>query len=276
MEKGSDNSRLCQYAATLHFVEIIQYICRYSEYHIAMHMTHPKNIALSLPDIPRWIYARWMMLSGTGILFGTPSTEDVSMVVVNPDNGLTCVIGTPAAEHIHEAMERGGANVRLIAYSENFDHIKGFLSGWTESPAILHTLRNDRPITNNAGIHRIKFLSRSELETLTDLPSELLAELTAAIIYSKVAALYIRNKPVSFCYAAAETETLWDVSIDTLEPYRNKGYAEACVSFMIDHMHRLNKHPVWGAELTNLASTRLAEKLGFRPVDSLVLLTPRE
>jgi hypothetical protein len=31
-----------------------------------------------------------------------------------------------------------------------------------------------------------------------------------------VAASFADRRPVSFCYAAAQTESLWDISIDTL------------------------------------------------------------
>jgi predicted GNAT family acetyltransferase len=82
------------------------------------------------------------------------------------------------------------------------------------------------------------------------------------------------GRPVSFCYAADETEGLWDISIDTLEPYRRQGYAARCVSYMIYEIRRRGKEPVWAAEETNLPSMRLAAKLGFVLVDGLLLFRP--
>ena len=81
---------------------------------------------------------------------------------------------------------------------------------------------------------------------------------------------------MSFCYAASETETLWDVSIDTLEPWRGRGLARACCELLISHMARHGKSPVWGAVEGNFASMKMAERLGFRPVDTLTVFEPAE
>lgn len=78
----------------------------------------------------------------------------------------------------------------------------------------------------------------------------------------------------SFCYCAAVTETLWDISIHTLEPYRRRGHAGLCVSYMIRRELDQQKQPVWGAEQSNVASMRLARKLGFEPVDQMVVFHP--
>jgi RimJ/RimL family protein N-acetyltransferase len=76
---------------------------------------------------------------------------------------------------------------------------------------------------------------------------------------------------VSFCYAASVTETLWDISIDTLDEYRGQGHAALAVAFMVRRMARQGKRPVWGAEESNTASMALARKLGFEPVDRLIV-----
>jgi RimJ/RimL family protein N-acetyltransferase len=92
-----------------------------------------------------------------------------------------------------------------------------------------------------------------------------------AATYSPVAATCLGKLPVSFCYAGSRTESLWDISIDTLAEYRNRGYAALCVSFMIEYFHRRDLAPVWGAVESNIPSMRLAAKLGFTPVDQIVV-----
>ena len=42
-------------------------------------------------------------------------------------------------------------------------------------------------------------------------------------------------------------------------------------SSSIAHMSRHGKEPVWGALESNVASLRLAARLGFAPVDALVV-----
>ena len=69
----------------------------------------------------------------------------------------------------------------------------------------------------------------------------------------------------------SETEGLWDISIDTLEEYRNKGYAAEAVTYLIKYFNRRGKRPIWGAEEANVASMRLAAKLGFVVVDRILV-----
>ena len=102
----------------------------------------------------------------------------------------------------------------------------------------------------------------------------LLQEVQRAALVGKVAAAFVNKTPISFCDALSETETLWDIGIETLEAHRNRGYAELAIAYMIDQMGRRGKRPVWGAEESNVPSMRLANKLGFRPVDRLFVLYP--
>ena len=86
-----------------------------------------------------------------------------------------------------------------------------------------------------------------------------------------ITAALLEARPVAFCYAGAITETLWDVSIETLEPYRRRGFAAQCAAYLIRRLAKVGKRPVWGATASNAPSARLAAKLGFTPVDSLMV-----
>jgi RimJ/RimL family protein N-acetyltransferase len=66
---------------------------------------------------------------------------------------------------------------------------------------------------------------------------------------------------------------LWDVSIDTLEEHRGRSLGAAAVRFMIEYMRGEGRDPVWGALESNRASLRLAAKLGFVPVDRIVVFS---
>jgi RimJ/RimL family protein N-acetyltransferase len=91
------------------------------------------------------------------------------------------------------------------------------------------------------------------------------------VLRGRLAATLVNGVPASFCYAGATSATLWDVSIDTREPFRRQGYAGLCVAYVIDQMNRERKRPVWGAAESNEPSLRLASKLGFRPVDRIAI-----
>ena len=116
-------------------------------------------------------------------------------------------------------------------------------------------------------------LHPAEVEMLT-LPDELRDELGAAeSAGTPIAAALAEGMPVSFCYAGSVTESLWDVSIDTLEPWRRRGYAARAARFEIARLLRFGRRPVWGAVESNAGSLGLASRLGFVPVDAVWLFT---
>ena len=94
-------------------------------------------------------------------------------------------------------------------------------------------------------------------------------ELTDGAEGSSISAAFVDGSPVAFCYAGAVTESLWDVAVDTVRAHRRKGHAGACVAHRVRLMRGQGKEPVWQAELNNPPSWRLAEKLGFEPIDEL-------
>ena len=72
-------------------------------------------------------------------------------------------------------------------------------------------------------------------------------------------------------YAHWETEGQFDISVDTVPECRRQGLARVAVSKLIRTQGRCGRRPVWGAMASNIASQRLAERLGFRIVDEVVL-----
>ena len=81
---------------------------------------------------------------------------------------------------------------------------------------------------------------------------------------------------VSVCSAAWETETLWDVSVETVSDYRRRGLAAACFIALARWMlAERGKRPVWGAHESNPASLALAASLGFVRESELLSFQPR-
>jgi len=186
-----------------------------------------------------------------------------------------CVVGRPPADAIREAARRNRGGGEVLATQEVASHILGALPDWTATRVPLHLLGDASRLPRLTG-GEVRPFGASDLATVADdLPEELRSELEVALAKDAPAVAALADgRPVSFCYAADETEGLWDISIDTLEPYRRQGYAARCVSYMVDEMRRRGKEPVWAAEESNLPSIRLAAKLGFVPVDELLLFRP--
>lgn len=233
-----------------------------------------RSLAERLPDLPRWVEARDLLLGGGCEVFGLQEAPELSFAVRDPADGLVAVIGTPAAEAIQAAVQQPQGGGTVIAPLAQKAYLTQVLPEWNTTRAILHLL-GDAPQLPEIPRGTVRFLDAAALDRLRA-PEDLLQELKTGAEHSPIAAVYIEEQPVSFCYASAVTESLWDVSIDTLPGYRRCGYAALCVTFMIRHMQAEGKQPVWAAVEENPASWRLAEKLGFVPVDELVLLEPRE
>ncbi len=232
-------------------------------------MNELKSFAALLPDIPRWVETRGLLLSGRGEVFAAENAA--ADFVVRALNGkLICVVAKPARHFIEGAIDKSSNAVEVLTVVENREHLASILMGWQQSPAVIHLLPETVRITlSNSAI--IKVLQKPAIIRIYDQAPQLSEELQEALNFTEVAAVIAAEQPVSFCYAGAETETLWDISIDTLPDYRRRGYAEQCVKFMISHMGKRGRQPVWGAEESNIASLKLAEKLGFKPVDQVFL-----
>ena len=238
-----------------------------------------RRLAALLPDIPRFLETRGMLLEGCCELLDPREGDEGPSFVARglyPEEKLVSVVGHPSEEAVTEAVSRNENSGAIIAMPENATSVAQALPGWEMRPAVLHLL-------GEGGLTRVpegEVRLLSGPEGLRVLPPELRAGLRAELEGAlgrgtPLAATFVEGAPVSFCYVAAETEGLWDISIDTLDAYRRRGYAAACASFMVRHMRETTgKEPVWGALETNAASMNLAASLGFVPVDRYYVLEP--
>lgn len=221
----------------------------------------------SMPDLPRWVETRGALLDDRAELFGT---EDGGVVKVD-DQRFLSVVGEPREDAIRAALDGVGAGWALVCDVEASEHWSSRLAGWTLEVARVHELGELRPaVPAIEGL--IERVEASSTELLADLPQPLRAEIAAVAGRRPLLAFRVGGRALSFCYAAFETETLWDVSVDTLEEYRRRGLAGACASHLIRHMASKGKRPVWAAVESNDASLGLAARLGFREVDRIAVL----
>lgn len=67
----------------------------------------------------------------------------------------------------------------------------------------------------------------------------------------------------AWAFSAAVSSTEIDIGIETNSEYRRLGLAEIAAKKMIGYCFERNKRPVWACHQSNIASKKLAEKLGF-------------
>lgn len=68
-------------------------------------------------------------------------------------------------------------------------------------------------------------------------------------------------------------EEVQEIGINTLHEYRGHGYASAACSKCIQEIFNHHKIPMWSTGIDNIASRKLAEKLGFTEFAKVIYIT---
>lgn len=232
-------------------------------------------LAALLPDEPRWIDLRGLLLSGRCDLWGETDPRR-GFVAGSWDFPFASLCGRPRPELIAEAAAAGRAACagrypvaewQLLAAHEDRPLVEAALPDWKATGIAMHRWEGT--------IERADVGAGTEIRLLTDghcaaglaldhVPEPSRFEYNLDWVARRPMAVAVADElPVSFCYAAFTTERLWDVSIETLEPYRRRGLAAACFLALAAHMAGRGKIPTWGAMEDNPASLGLAARLGF-------------
>lgn len=224
----------------------------------------------TVPDQPKWVELRAMLLSGQCGIYELEDAERLSFMARQAEMEMVAVCGRPAPDAIRKVIALPPPSETVLCPPEDWRYVAEALPEWRSESATIYRLATGARLPE-VPADAVRLLSIDEIEVMNHAPAELKEELIDAAMYSPVAATCLGKLPVSFCYAGSRTESLWDISIDTLAEYRNRGYAALCVSFMIKYFRRRGLAPVWGAVESNIPSMRLAAKLGFIPVDQIVV-----
>jgi hypothetical protein len=230
-----------------------------------------KNLDAMAPDIPRWVEARGMLVSSRCLILG--DGEDASgYVLVSSDSPLISVVGRPDPAVVREGVSMVRGSVEILTSPDVADVVRDAVETWESTPYAVQALGSSPIDGPTSRRFDVRVVERPEQLPLEHAPESLREKLLRALRWSAVAAIFVDDKtPVAFCYATQQTETLWDVGIDTIDAYRRRGFATACVCALVRKMHAVGKRPVWGALDTNMGAMLVAKKVGFRPIDQMVL-----
>jgi len=225
-----------------------------------------------IPDQPRWIDYRGLLLSGRCRAWADeePARGFVARALDEP---FAAVWGAPGEAAVRAAGESGGhLDDVLVAPGPGAERVAAALPGWRPRRVFLHVLPGEPPaIDPPAGADVVMLAPDAPpiAPDLSGLPPALRAEVGGLL--ARVRPLIVARVPpgdegriVAACSAALETETLWDVSIETVPDHRRRGLAAACFAALARWMAATRgKRPVWGAHESNPPSLALAERLGF-------------
>lgn len=226
-----------------------------------------EELAAALPDLPRWVGPRGLLLERRGeLLTGPEGTRGAGYVVLERDGREAFAVHRPTAALAAALLARDEV-ASLFVPLDNAEPWRAPLAGWREESAIVHI--HPAPASLPAPRHATRLLTLADVEDFARLPPELAADLTRALGRGPVAGAFEADRAVSFAHAAYRTESWFDLSIDTLDEHRRQGLATSAAAFLIRHMLQSGRRPVWGALDADTASLAMARKYGFRAVDRL-------
>ena len=101
-----------------------------------------------------------------------------------------------------------------------------------------------------------------------------IGELAWAAVRGPIWSVYVDGEAAAFAYAPWRSATLFDVSVDVVPGARQLGLGTIVAAAMIRDEQSRGRAPVWGADEGNLASLRLAHRLGFTAVDEIWVAPP--
>ena len=70
---------------------------------------------------------------------------------------------------------------------------------------------------------------------------------------------------VGLAAASVDCDSMWQVGIDILPGYRNRGIGKALVSRLTEALFKVRKLPYYSTDTSNISSRRIATSLGYRP-----------
>ena len=252
-----------------------------------------------VPDHPRWVDTRGMLLTGRAVVsFQPPARYDTEGFVVElASRALLSAFDNPPASLIAQRARALAGDVNVLVAPESSAPVAAALPAWVGRPVRIHALPRRMPWESEPD-EDVLIATREAAPALDHVPEDLRRELVDALAGHPAArfvhgtlpghgpddvapdavpvAFVLRDgRAAAFCYPVLQTEHHWDVSVDTLEGYRGRGLAGLAARAMIRYMRTRGKAPVWGALESNAPSLAVAGRLGFVEAGRLLVFASR-
>jgi GNAT acetyltransferase len=227
------------------------------------------DVLASLPDLPRWVEARGMLLARRGFVV---DTADGCRLICGRKDRLVVPTTIALSPQVEAVATREVPGTTILLQDVMLPAGRYHLPDWKAEACTLYTLPPDRARGWRLPQWPTAPMSIEQIDT-ADLQHPLRDRLRDAVAHSTVWSASMDGQPVAFAYATQTTESWFDLSVETLEGVRNQGLGRAAaMGLIVDHMLR-GLRPVWKAVTSNEAGHSVAKRLGFTPVDLQWVLT---
>lgn len=163
----------------------------------------------------------------------------------------TAVNVSPAVSTQLGALIRAGTGKRVSYYGDIYHTLTKPVPEF-DDPAVRELTADDLGLLEASGVDGTDF-----------------GGLSVLLEEGSVAAAVVDGKIVGSAHTTALTDRYADIGVGTDERWRRRGYATAAASLVARRIQESGRIPVWSCGEDNMASLRVARKLGFKEVSRL-------
>ena len=140
---------------------------------------------------------------------------------------------------------------------------------------VYHTLTKPAPVIDEPAVRELTRDDLGLLEAAGVDGAGFRGALSVLLEDGAVAGAVVDGRIVGTAQTAALTGRYGDIGVGTDDRWRGRGFATAAASIVARRMQETGRTPVWSCGEDNMASLRVAEKLGFEEVSRLTYVIRR-
>lgn len=149
-------------------------------------------------------------------------------------------------------------DMEYVFKSRNYD-------SWEQS--VYRYKQNKRiPLLDNPNLHDIKEVLHNQTINFSFMENKILDywnSIDAFVEKAEGFCIIVDNMVVSLALTGWVAGNVHEITIETIEKYRQRGFAKVCSSALINHYLEKGYIPHWECEKNNTASLKIAEGFGF-------------
>lgn len=225
-------------------------------------------LAGALADEPETVFARQRLSRGLcpAFLIGEPAKYVAAIVEALPGTLFAFGADPRALWELIQPLQRWTS---VIIAPDNAGELGALIEGGTgQAVAYEETVHYTLPSPVVSFAHAaVRLMTPADAEMVASGPGGSVGaaygSVEALLAEGYVAGAVIAGVLVARAHTSCQSSGYADVAVATLEQWRGNGLATAAASLVCEQVRRSGRTPVWSTSSDNLASRRIARKLGF-------------